>query len=85
MLPSGFEPRPLGSQEDLMLTIVVDWNLCESNGVCMKQAPELFKLDENGELQILVEHPGEDLRGKLEDAIKRCPRGAISAIEQKAS
>jgi ferredoxin len=68
-----------------MLTVLVDWNLCESNGVCMKQAPEIFQLSENGELQILNEHPGADLRDHLESAIKRCPRGAISLQERAAS
>jgi ferredoxin len=57
--------------------VVVDFDLCEANGLCMESAPEVFRLDDKDELHILVEHPPETLRKKVEDAVRRCPRMAI--------
>ncbi len=63
------------------MKVVVDFDLCESNAVCMDVAPEIFKVDDDDMLHILIESPGEDLRGKLEEAVRLCPRQAISIQE----
>ena len=60
------------------MKIVVDYDLCEANAICMDIAPEIFKVDENDELQILVEKPPEELRSRVEEAVRLCPRQAIS-------
>jgi ferredoxin len=44
----------------------------------MGEAPEVFKVDDNGFLAILQDHPPEALREKVELAVKYCPTGAIS-------
>jgi ferredoxin len=63
------------------MKVVVDYDLCESNAVCMDVCPEVFKVDDDDMLQILIETPGEDLRAKVEDAARLCPRQAISLLE----
>jgi ferredoxin len=63
------------------MKVVVDFDLCEANAVCMGIAPEIFKVDEEDMLHILVESPGEDLRSKLEECVRLCPRQAISIQE----
>lgn len=60
------------------MKIVVDYDLCEANAICMDIAPEIFKVDENDELQLLVENPPEGLRSRVEEAVRLCPRQAIS-------
>lgn len=60
------------------MRVVVDWNLCESNAVCQGIAPEVFLVGEDDELEILDENPPESLRAKLEEAVRRCPKAAIS-------
>jgi ferredoxin len=60
------------------MKIKVDYDLCEANAVCMKVAPEVFKVDDNDELHILDENPAEALRGKIEEAVRRCPRQALA-------
>jgi ferredoxin len=62
--------------------VVVDRDLCESNARCMEVAPEVFLVDDNGDLQVLQEHPGEELRGKVELAVLRCPKQALSIVEE---
>jgi ferredoxin len=58
--------------------VVVDWNLCESNALCMAAAPEVFEVQDDDTLLVLQETPDETLRGNVEDAIHACPKRAIS-------
>ncbi len=60
------------------MRVVVDWNLCESNALCVLAAPEVFKLLDDDNLDILQEEPDESLRGKVEEAVRNCPKRAIS-------
>ena len=60
------------------MKVVVDYDLCESNAVCMDIEPAVFEVDDNDELQILNEHPDESLRPKMEEAVRRCPKQALS-------
>jgi ferredoxin len=63
------------------MKVIVDWDLCESNAVCMKVCPEVFELQDDDTLLIKDETPPESLRAKLEEAVRRCPRQAISLEE----
>jgi ferredoxin len=60
------------------MRVVVDRDLCESNGVCEGLAPEVFRIDDEDELDILQEHPDESLRAKVQDAVRSCPKQALS-------
>lgn len=59
------------------MKVIVDWDLCQGHGNCTGDAPEVFRLDDSGNLEILIEQPGEELRPKLELAVRYCPTGAI--------
>jgi len=48
------------------MKIVVDYDVCESNAVCMAVAPELFEVRDDDFLYVLDENPPEELRSKLE-------------------
>jgi len=60
------------------MKVVVDFDLCEANAVCMDICPEVFKVDDEDVLHILIEEPGEEFRSKVEESIRLCPRQAIS-------
>ena len=60
------------------MRIVVDRGLCEGNGVCVAQAPEVFLLGDDDQVKIHDERPAAALLAKVERAIKRCPRQALS-------
>jgi len=64
------------------MKVVVDFDLCEANGYCMKAAPEAFKLDDEDKLHVLVTEAGEELHDKLRAAARRCPRKAITLVEE---
>ncbi len=63
------------------MRVVVDMNQCEANGLCMGIAPEVFDLTDDDELVILDEHPDESLRARVEEAVRQCPKQAISLVE----
>ena len=59
------------------MKIVIDYDLCESNAVCMGIVPEVFDVRDDDLLYLLDENPGDDLRPKVEEAARRCPKQAI--------
>jgi ferredoxin len=63
------------------MRVVVDFDLCEANALCMETAPEIFKVDDQDFLHILIERPDEKYRKKIEEAVRLCPRQAISIRE----
>ena len=60
------------------MKVVVDYDLCESNAICMGIAPEVFEVRDDDNLYLLQEEPPEELRAKVEEAIRRCPKQAIT-------
>jgi ferredoxin len=60
------------------MKVVVDYDVCESNAVCMGIAPEVFEVRDDDFLYILNENPPESMRDKMEEAVRRCPKQAIS-------
>ena len=60
------------------MKVVVDFDLCQSNAVCQGIAPEVFEVRDDGYLYILNETPPEELRPKMEEAVRQCPTQAIS-------
>jgi len=60
------------------MKVVVNFDLCESNALCMKAAPEVFEVREDDFLYILQENPPEGLRSKVEAAVANCPKQAIT-------
>ena len=63
------------------MRVIVNRELCEGNAVCMQVAPEVFVVDDDDKARALVERPDEALRAKVEQAVRRCPRQALSIDE----
>ncbi|MDA0562888.1 ferredoxin [Streptomonospora sp. S1-112] len=59
------------------MRVTVDYDLCESNAVCMGIAPEVFEVRDDDYLYVLQEEPAEDLRPRVEEAARMCPKQAI--------
>lgn len=64
------------------LRVVVDFDLCEANGECVRAAPEVFSLDDKDQLTVKTEHPPAELLEKVKTAVRRCPRAAISLRDE---
>jgi ferredoxin len=67
--------------------VSVDKAVCISNGLCVAIAPEVFDLDPEGVLMVLVEEgvdfPPDSAVGRrsLSEAAASCPVGAIKVWE----
>ncbi|SDH07497.1 ferredoxin [Sinosporangium album] len=60
------------------MKISVDYDLCESNALCMEIAPEVFEVRDDNFLYVLDESPAQAVWPQVEDALRACPKGAIS-------
>jgi ferredoxin len=61
--------------------VVVDTQLCQGHGVCMGEAPEIFEVGRDGKLTVLNANPPAEARDLVEAAIRYCPTGALSLVE----
>ena len=60
------------------MRVVVDFDQCESNALCVGILPEVFEVRDDDFLYVLNEHPPEEMREKLMEAVRSCPKNAIS-------
>lgn len=67
---------PNGQESDMK--VVVDFDLCESNAICMGVAPEVFEVRDDDFLYVLDENPAPELHDKVREAAERCPKQAIT-------
>jgi ferredoxin len=56
----------------------VDFALCEGNGQCAFDAPQVFQLDDEDNLIVLDYEPPEDQWEQVETAVRGCPKRALS-------
>jgi len=62
--------------------IKIDRELCQGHATCMTEAPELFQVDDAGNVTVLQENPPLDLLEKARQAEKYCPTKAIKIESQ---
>jgi sterol 14-demethylase len=63
------------------MKVKVDVDLCQGHSVCVDECPEVFKVVDRGgeypQVVVLIEHPDESLRAKVQAAAKYCPNKVI--------
>jgi ferredoxin len=59
------------------MRLVVEWPLCDGNGVCTFEAPELLKLNDQDELVVVSETFGPEMEAKVQAAVRVCPKQAL--------
>jgi ferredoxin len=65
------------------MRVIVDWDRCESNGVCVQAAPTVFEVRDDDQLYVLQETPSAELHDQVRDAVERCPRQALRLEEDE--
>ncbi|MGW4335932.1 ferredoxin [Rhodococcus koreensis] len=60
------------------MKVSVDWGLCDANGVCAIEAPDVFELTDDDELEVLKEDVGPEDVDQVRSAIRVCPKHAIT-------
>jgi ferredoxin len=64
------------------MRIVVDYDLCESNAICMQVAPDIFEVRDDDFMYVLDETPPEEARTRVIEAVQRCPKQAIKVVDE---
>ena len=60
------------------MKVIVDHGRCEANAVCVRFCPQVFRLNEDDTLTILVDEVPAELEGRVRGAAGGCPRQALS-------
>ena len=60
------------------MRVVVEYESCDSNGLCMAAAPEVFEVRSDDFLYVLDDEPAPRLWASVEAAALACPKLAIT-------
>lgn len=63
-----------------MIQVEVDAARCDGFGYCEQQAPEVFRLDDEGTVTLVRADIPEELAGRVEGATRACPVAALRLI-----
>ena len=63
------------------MRVVIDLESCNGHGQCEDVAPEVFRVNDQGRVDLLIEAPEDSLRSKIEQAIRLCPEKCIGLEE----
>jgi ferredoxin len=64
------------------MRVVVDYDQCDSNGLCAIVAPDIFELDDEDVLRVRVPDPPETQRPLVEEAVRGCPKLALTLVDE---
>lgn len=63
------------------MKIVVDYDECEANAVCVGILPQVFEVDDEDNLWVHQEYPPPELLAKVREAVDSCPKRALALRE----
>ncbi|MFC9972355.1 ferredoxin [Spirillospora sp. NPDC050679] len=63
------------------MRVRVDPLVCEANAVCVGLAPDVFDLNDDDELEILLPEVPADQADKVRHAVRSCPKAALALDE----
>lgn len=70
-----------GQGKEPGVKVVPDYDACESNAVCAGLVPEVFEVDDNDDLNILVDEIPDHLLEGVRHAVRSCPKAALRLAE----
>ena len=62
------------------MRVVVDLDLCQGHGVCESEAPDVFAVTRDHQVEVLDASPTEEQRAPVEAAVRFCPTHALSIV-----
>jgi ferredoxin len=63
------------------MRVTVDYDLCDSNALCVSAAPDVFEVRDDDLLYVLDATPPDRLRASVETAARSCPKLAITIVD----
>ncbi len=63
------------------MKVILDTAKCEGFACCVVAAPEVFDFDDQRNIAVLLDDsPSEEMRSKVEEAVRVCPVQAIALV-----
>lgn len=59
------------------MDVTVDYELCQSLGLCEALAPEVFAIDDDGVMRVSAAADGPDVQEAVAEAVAACPSFAL--------
>lgn len=63
------------------MRVDVDRDACEANAVCAGLVPDVFEVDDDDNLHILVDEVPGELADGVRHAVSSCPKAALRLAE----
>ena len=63
------------------MKVSVNLDVCEANAVCVGLAPDVFELDDDDVLHVLLASPPPDREAVVRQAAAMCPKQAITVTD----
>ncbi len=63
------------------MRVKVDDEVCEANAVCAGLVPEVFEVDDEDNLHILVSDVPPEVADRVRHAVRSCPKAALEIEE----
>lgn len=63
------------------MDVAIDRTRCMGSSMCEAEAPDVFAVDDDGVLHILVEQVGRGQLHAVTAAVERCPNEALKLID----
>ncbi len=63
-------------------SVAVDDDLCQGHAVCQSEAPDVFRVEKGQHVTVLDAKPSDAQRQQVEAAVRYCPTGALSIVEE---
>jgi ferredoxin len=63
-----------------MVSVEVDFSRCERHGMCEQTAPGIYRLNDDGELEVLVGDIPAELEAAAEAGARVCPVAALRVV-----
>ncbi|GAA0965385.1 hypothetical protein GCM10009555_004710 [Acrocarpospora macrocephala] len=63
------------------MKVIVDYEVCEANAICAGLAPEVFDVDDDDNLHVLLPNPPAEVLDRVRHAVRSCPKAALTLDE----
>jgi ferredoxin len=63
------------------MKVAADYDLCQGHAECTVEAPEVFTLGDNDQVEILEPAPPDSIAEKVRAAVRYCPTHALRIEE----
>ncbi len=74
--------RPAAEEiKERVVRVEANFGRCEGYANCIVAAPDVFELDEEFIVRVVIERPEESRRAEVQEAVRNCPVAALVVVE----